>query len=75
MSGVDLLDDGTDTLVVTQRSESGQGIIMGSKTGNGMLLCMLYNDGLVVSYVSGDCSLVAPHVNVSYPDITAIFGG
>ena len=49
---------------VSQRSESGRGI-MGGKTGKGMLLCMLYSDGPVVAHVSGDWSLTERHVNVS----------
>jgi hypothetical protein len=35
---------------------------MGPKTGVGMLLCMWYSGGLVVSHVSGDHSLVTRHV-------------
>ena len=41
MSGADLLDSGTGTSVVSQRSESGQGV-MGAKAGNGMLLCNFF---------------------------------
>ena len=72
MEGADLLDIGTGTPEVSPRSESGQGIIMGAKTGNGMLLCMSYSGGLVVEHVAGDCSLAASRVNVPCLAITAI---
>jgi hypothetical protein len=41
IGGDDLLGGYTCTPPVSQRSESGNGI-MGAKTGNGMLLCMLF---------------------------------
>ena len=44
---------------------------MGVKTGKGMLLCMLYN-GLVVTHVTGDCSLAVLRVNVSCLTMTVI---
>ena len=67
-----LLGGYTSTPTVSQRSESGQRI-MGVKGGNGMLLCMLYSGGLVVTHVTGDCSLAARRVNVPYLTITANF--
>ena len=39
---------------------------MGAKTGKGMLLCMLYSVGLVVTDVTGDLSLVGHRVTVTY---------
>ena len=65
MTGTNLLGGCTCTSEVSQRSLSGQGI-MGVKTCKGMLLCMLYSDGLVVVHVSGECSLVTHRVNVSH---------
>jgi hypothetical protein len=45
----DLLGGCTCSPEVSQRSEAGKGI-MGTKTGKGMLLCMLYGDRLFVDY-------------------------
>ena len=63
MTGADLLGGCTCTPAVSQRSESGQGII-GAKAGKGMLL--LYSGGLDGTHVTGR------RVNVPCLAITAI---
>ena len=58
MTGDDRLDGDTDTPVVPQRSESGQGIL-GVKTGRGMLLLYVVVVQVLSSHMSvGEYSLV-----------------
>ncbi len=64
--GDDLVGRWTYTTTISQRSESGKGI-MGVKTSKGMLLCMLCSGCLGVTHVVGECSLSVHLVNVSKP--------
>jgi hypothetical protein len=70
MTGTDRLNGGTDTPVISQRSEAGQ-VILDAKAGRGMWVCSV----LVVlsSRLSdGTCSLVGHRDNVSCVFITVI---
>ena len=73
VSGVDRLDGVTDTPVVSQRSESGQGILT-VKTGRGKYV-ELYDvvSKSVMSFMSVDCSLTVLRNTPSCLAITSTF--
>jgi hypothetical protein len=74
MAGADLLDEGTGTPAVSQRSESGQGIL-GAKAGRGgMLLWSAMVMAVLSSRMSaGGCSLARRRDDVPCLAITANF--
>ena len=69
MSCVDRLDVGTDTTVVSQRSESGQGI-PGTKTGRVMWLLYVVEVVVLSSHMMSVLSLTGHRDNVSCLTIT-----
>ena len=72
MTGTDRLDGGTGTSVVSQRSESGQGILS-AKEGRGMWLWSDVEVEVLSSHMTtGDCSLAGHRDNARCLVITAI---
>ena len=70
MTGTDLLNGGTDTPAISQRSEAGRGILV-AKEGRGMWVWS--SVVAVLSCMSvGVCSSTGRHDKVSYLTITAI---
>jgi hypothetical protein len=72
MTGGDRLNGGTGTPPVSQRSESGEGIL-GAKEGRGMWVWSAVVLAVLSSLMSaGGCSLTGHRDNVSYLDIISM---